>query len=82
MKALAKSGRDRDLAVTSEQRPPPQFTYTLPLRLVEHAWLEREHTGRYFDSDLPPDLQDTELRQNVEEYDYQWRYELAMVKGG
>lgn len=46
------------------------------------VWLEWQRTGRYWDSDQPPESWDTEIRENVESYDYYWKYLKAYMKQG
>jgi hypothetical protein len=70
--------QDTDLAILAER--PPGLNITLPESLVYEAWLEHERTGRYFDSDLPPDLWDRELRENVRSYAFYWNYTRAWLK--
>jgi hypothetical protein len=70
--------QDTDLAILAQR--PPDLNLTLPEPLVYQVWLEYERTGRYFDSDQPPETWDNELRENVRSYGYYWTYTRAWLK--
>jgi hypothetical protein len=58
--ALRAAKQDTDSAILSER--PPELKLTMPEPLVYQVWLEWLRTGRFFDSDQPPELWDVGLR--------------------
>lgn len=58
----------------------PRLTLHKPAALVHEAWCEHETTKRFWDSDLPPELWDVDLRQDVRAYGRQMEYLIAQAR--
>jgi hypothetical protein len=76
--ALRAAKQDTDSAILSER--PPELKLTMPEPLVYQVWLEWLRTGRFFDSDQPPELWDVGLREDVRTFDQYWSYMRAYLK--